>query len=66
MPQAAAIRTSSWPLSLPPPAGYPARREPFFRRLPADSAEAACESLHKALLRKRRRVHALGGMCGRV
>ena len=32
---------------------------------PADSAEAACESLHKALLRKRGRVHALGGMTGR-
>jgi hypothetical protein len=32
-----------------------------FRRLPADSAEAACESLHKALLRKRGGVHALGG-----
>ena len=30
MPQAAASRTSNWPLSLPPPAGYPARREPFF------------------------------------
>jgi hypothetical protein len=33
MPQAAASRTSSWPLSLPPPADYPGHREPFFHRL---------------------------------
>jgi hypothetical protein len=63
MPQAAASRTSSWPLAQPAATGRLPRapRAVFSAGSPADSAEAACESLHKALLRKRGRVHALGG-----